>query len=59
MESQPSAELAFTTLTSEIMKIDQAFHDEKPFFQQTSLIYSLLLTDVRKLLHNPLLKGPP
>lgn len=34
-----------------------AFGDEKPFLQQISLIYSLPLTDVRKLLHNPLLKG--
>lgn len=39
------------------MKTDQAFHDEKPFLQQISLIYSLPLTDVRKLLHSPLLKG--
>lgn len=39
------------------MKTDQAFHDEKPFPRQISLIYSLPLTDVRKLLHSPLLKG--
>lgn len=41
-ESQPTAELALTTLTSasEIMKIDQGFHDEKPFLQQTSLLFT-------------------
>lgn len=40
------------------MKIDQAFHVEKPCLRQTPLIYSLLLTDVHEVLHNPLLRGP-
>lgn len=59
MESQPTAALAFTALTSasEIVKTDQAFHHEKSFLQQIPLIYCLPLTDVHKLLHNPLLKG--
>lgn len=51
------AGLTALTSASEIVKTDPASGDEKPFLQQIPLIYSLPLTDVRKLLHNPLLKG--